>query len=117
MATATEKAATKLLQDQLIMLGCLPRGADDRTFGRGSTSALLRYQRHAGHVYRVLAASTLPASMAPKLTFKGAANGKADDATLAEIKKWLDDKRTLPLSRFAPKKVGDLTPRERVADA
>lgn len=117
MVTATEQAAAKLLQASLITLGYLPKGADDGIFGKGSTRALLRFQRHASRVYRVSASSKLPADVVPGLTLKGVANGRADEATLAEIKKWLDNKWMLPLGRFALKKVGDYTLREDVADA
>ena len=117
MSSELEKAAHKALQAELISLGYLPKGGDDGTFGKGSTRALKRFQRHAGREYRVHAVSGLPADVVSTLAFKGTADGKADDATRAEIKKWLENKWKLPLGRFAFKKVGDFTLREDVADA
>ncbi len=117
MASELEKAANQALQADLISLGYLPKGGDDGNFGKGSTRALKRFQRHAGRRYRVHAVSGLPADVVPALAFKGTADGKADEATRAEIQKWLDNKWKLPLGRFAFKKVGDFTLREDVADA
>ena len=111
------KATHKALQADLITLGYLPKGADDGNFGKASTRALKRFQRHAGRRYRVHAVSDLAADVVPALAFKGSADGKADDATRAEIKHWLDKQWKLPLKRFALKKVGDFTLREDVADA
>ncbi len=117
MTTAAEKTAAKALQASLITLGYMPKGSDDGNFGKGSTRALLRFQRHAGRVYRMFAATKTSADVVPALIFRGTATGKPDEATLAEIKRWIDNKWALPLGRFAMKKVGDFTLREDVADA
>ena len=117
MTIEIERTANKALQADLITLGYLPKGGDDGNFGKVSTRALKRFQRHAGRPYRVHAVSGLPADVVPDLTFKGLPEGRADDATRAEIKKWLDNQWKLPLGRFAFKKVGDFTLREDVADA
>lgn len=117
MATAADKAAAKALQADLIKLGYLPKGGDDGNFGAGSTRALTRFQRHAGRVYRMSGSTKMAADVVPTLVFRAAALGKIDDATLAEIKKWLDNGWVLPLGRFALKKVGDFTLREDAADA
>lgn len=117
MATAAEKITAKALQAELIALGYLPKGGDDGNFGKGSTRALVRFQRHAGRTYRMSSATKLAADVVPALAFKGATSGQTDAATMAEIKKWQDNKWTLPLGRFALKKVGDFTLREDVSDA
>lgn len=117
MATTTDKAAAKALQADLVQLGYLPKGSDDGIFGNGSTRALVRFQRHAGRVYRMVASTKLVADVVPAQVAKGLVSGTADEATRAEIKKRLANGWGLPLGRFAFKKVGDFTLREDVADA
>ncbi len=117
MATAAEKTAAKALQAELITLGYLPKGADDGDFGKVSTRALARFQRHAARVYRLSGTTRLACDVSAAQVFKGRSDGKPDDATRAEIKKWLGNKWVLPLGRFALKKVGSFTLREDVADA
>lgn len=109
--------AAKAVQADLIKLGYLPTGADDGVFGKGSARALLRFQRHAGRVYRMSGATRAACDVVPTQAFKGTPDGKADAATLAEIKKWLDNKWVLPLGRFKIVKVGDYSLREDVSTA
>lgn len=117
MVTTVDKAVAMALQADLIKLGYLAKGGDDGNFGGGSKRALARFQRHAGRVYRMSGSTRVAVDLVPAQAFKGAALGKIDEATRAEIKKWLENGWVLPLGRFALKKVGDFTLREDVADA
>lgn len=117
MATVDEKSAAKALQGDLVKLGYLPKGGDDGDFGKRSTRALMRFQRHASRVYRMNGLTKVSADVVATMVFAGQASGKIDDSTRAEIKKWLSNNWVLPVGRFTLKKVGDFTLRNDVADA
>lgn len=116
MATKPD-SAMKAVQTDLVTLGYLPKGGDDGVFGALSTRAVKRFQRHARRIWRMSAVTGKPADVAAGDVFKGVASGTPDAATLAEIRKWLDNGWKLPLGRFAIVKTGDARLREDVADA
>jgi len=105
----------KKLQADLITLGYLPKGGDDGKWGGGSKRALKRFKRRAKTTYRIHLDTGAPADCAAADCFKGDVNEEVNQATLDEVKKWLDRKWKAPLGRFKFTKAGDATLREDVS--
>jgi hypothetical protein len=106
-------AQVKAVQADLITLGYLPKGADDGSFGPGTTRALKHFQRQASQTYRMSSATNKPDDVGER--FKGKISGIADADTLNEIRKWIDRKWKLPLGRFAFTRISSGSLREDVA--
>jgi hypothetical protein len=90
----------KTLQGDLVTLGYLKTGSPDGFYGGGTKRAVLRFQRHAGRVYRVVGASKAAADVAPKDVFSHALDGACDQDTAKEVRKWIGDGWVNPVGRF-----------------
>jgi hypothetical protein len=113
------------VQTDLIALGYLAKKADngeandDGYYGRGSARAVLRFQRHAGRLYRMDLAKAIK-DVKADAAFKGKVDGICNSDTAKEIRKWVDNKWVNPVGRFKTKALtaklgGNL--REDAADA
>lgn len=110
-AAKYKKAATALLnyvkdlQSHLIALGYLSSGNDDGYYGPSTARAVLRFQRHAKRVYRMIGASKAADDVAAGGVFAGTVDGECRSDTAAEIRKWLDKGWVNPVGRFALREV------------
>ena len=92
-------AYVKTLQSDLKTLGYLS-GTPDGLYGGATKRALLRFQRHAGRVYRLVGASKAAADVATTAVFTHAADGVCDHDTATEIRKWITNGWVNPVGRF-----------------
>lgn len=88
-------------QVDLIALGYLRKGADDGVYGTETARAVLRFQRHAGRVYRMPG----PKDVKPEDVFKGSPTGVCDASTAKEIKAWTRAGFVNPVGRFKLRKL------------
>jgi hypothetical protein len=105
----------KGVQSDLIQLGFLSPGADDGVWGKGSKRALQRFRRRASTLYRVSSDGKAADCQKADL-FVAPGSADVDQATLDEIKKWLDRQWRAPLGRFGFKTVPGGTLRSDAAD-
>ncbi|MDP1861330.1 MAG: peptidoglycan-binding domain-containing protein [Gemmatimonadaceae bacterium] len=106
----------KRVQADLIVLGYLPKGADDGVWGKGSKRALIRFQRRARTHYRVSSLDGSTADCDSADTPFGAPSGEVDTATLEDIRRWILRKWKAPLGRFGFKAIPGGILREDVAE-
>ena len=93
------------LQNDLVTLKYLDKAKADGDFGETTKNAVERFQRHAKRVYRMPG----PADVKDSDVFAGAVTGEVDQATAAEIRKWISNKWELPLGRFKLVKLKNAT--------
>jgi hypothetical protein len=86
------------MQTDLITLGYLS-GSADGYFGSKSKRAVLRFQRHAKRLYRMLKGGT--ADDVKSATYNGATNGICDQNTAKEIHLWISKNWVIPIGRFS----------------
>jgi hypothetical protein len=89
----------KTLQGDLKTLG-YTNGSADGAYGGGTKRSLLRFQRHAGRVYRMVGASKTAADVKPADIFSHAADGVCDHDTATEVRKWITNGWVNPVGRF-----------------
>jgi peptidoglycan hydrolase-like protein with peptidoglycan-binding domain len=90
----------KTLQSDLVTLGYGKSGSADGFYGGGTKRAVLRFQRHAGRVYRMIGASKTAADVAAKDVFSHTQDGICDQDTAKEIRKWITNGWVNPVGRF-----------------
>ena len=90
----------KTLQSDLVTLGYLKSGSPDGFYGGGTKRAVLRFQRHAGRVYRMIGASSTAADVAKADVFSHAVDGVCDQDTAKEVRKWITNGWVNPVGRF-----------------
>ncbi len=90
----------KTLQTDLVTLGYLKSGSPDGLYGGGTKRAVLRFQRHAGRVYRMVGASKTAADVAKTDVFSHAQDGVCDHDTAGEVRKWITNGWVNPVGRF-----------------
>ncbi|MFN7923694.1 MAG: hypothetical protein U0Q16_26565 [Bryobacteraceae bacterium] len=92
--------APQSLQRALIYLGYLPVTHDPNQWDDRTERALIRFKRHAARPYRVLARTGQPDDVPPRQCFNGASGATLDEATVWEVKQWIERGWKLPLGRF-----------------
>ena len=88
------------LQTDLVALGYLQKAFVNGFYGGESARAVLRFQRHAARVYRIVGSSKKSDDVPPADVFKGSANGICDSNTASEIGKWIEKGWINPVGRF-----------------
>jgi peptidoglycan hydrolase-like protein with peptidoglycan-binding domain len=91
------------LQKDLITLGYIKSGGADGAYGGGAKRAVLRFQRHAGRVYRVVGATKTAADVKPADVFSHTVDGVCDHDTATEVRKWITNGWVNPVGRFSIK--------------
>jgi hypothetical protein len=90
----------KTLQSDLVTLGYMKSTSPDGYYGGGSKRSLLRFQRHAGRVYRLIGASKAADDVKAADVFSHAQDGICDQDTAKEVRKWIDKGWVNPVGRF-----------------